>query len=245
MHRCDPGIAQLISDDRKYTYTKPTFQEVASILRASTALSFEKFKPWARQYLENMWSPNLDSVTTTCIPLATETIILARRCSIPSVLKRALYELVRMKGFGQIHVIHDDNDDSKSAGTLSATDHLILTKAREKLGSRWIEIALSPPRVLRPAASVPTPRPLCDNAHCTFASPENTHRIYRKLVHDSGIFASYIWDTICGVQALLDAPWTDEGCCVGCVGKIKGEWQRQKERIWRDLDVWFGLSGTV
>lgn len=250
--------------DRKYTYTQPTFYEVASILRASTALSFESFKPWAHQYLQAMWPSTLDSISTVRTPLATETIILARLCSVPSVLKRALYELVRMEGFGQVYEIQDDGEDAKPSRTLSAADHLLLTKAREKLGSRWIKIALSFPRDLDSAptssanldmeqdvkveppqddiqVTIVEPGVVCTNIECTFTNLDNAHHAHRKLVHDSEIFEKYIWDPVCGIHALIDAPWAEEGFCTECVDKMKDKWQRQKEETWNDLDVWFGL----
>lgn len=211
-----------------------------------------------------MWPSTLDSISTARTPLATETIILARLCSVPSVLKRALYELVRMEGFGQVYEIQDDGEDAEPAGTLSTADHILLTKAREKLGSRWCKIALSFPKDLGSAPSssanlgmeqevkleslkddilvaIVEPGVVCTNIECTFTSLDNTHHAHRKLVHDSEIFETYIWDPVCGIQALIDAPWAEEGFCAECVDKMKDKWRRQKEETWSDLDVWFGL----
>jgi hypothetical protein len=175
-----------------------------------------------------------------------------------------------MEGFGQVYEIQDDGKDVKLNEALSAADHVLLTKAREKLGSRWIKIALSPLNDLTPTPNVPQPAinaqneikleypennvrkttmepetTPCTSIECTSTNPDHTHHAHRKLVHDSGIFESYIWDPICGMQALIEAPWGGEGFCRQCVDTMKDKWRKRREEAWRDLDLWFGLTGTV
>jgi hypothetical protein len=89
---------------RSYSVESPPFQIVASILRCSTALEFPKFREFAVHTLMNAWPDDLERFS---IPLkwpeyAADTVSLGRQYNIPGVLKRALYELMRTRGFALV-----------------------------------------------------------------------------------------------------------------------------------------------
>ena len=101
------------------------------------------------QFLQNMWSARLEDLTTDRVPFATETIILARRCKVPGVLRRAMYELVRLEGFGQDDPDDDDGDDLEVRKKKDEKQGLptsvvaALVRGREKLTSMWMLSAAS------------------------------------------------------------------------------------------------------
>ncbi|EAU80303.2 hypothetical protein CC1G_13243 [Coprinopsis cinerea okayama7 len=78
----------------------PSFLRTASILRVAHKLDIPMFESWARDVITKTWSANLDDLTPEPIPYAVETVALARQCNLPSsVLKRALYEIVRRDNY--------------------------------------------------------------------------------------------------------------------------------------------------
>lgn len=95
----------------------PPFATLAAILRASTAFEFASMKAWAVSSLESMWPNDLKSVTPMAKTYASETLQLARECDVTNVLKRVLYEIVRMGGFG-LHTVEDEikDEDEDSEG---------------------------------------------------------------------------------------------------------------------------------
>ncbi|KAH7918835.1 hypothetical protein BV22DRAFT_971978, partial [Leucogyrophana mollusca] len=84
------------------------FPVVAAILRISHSsrssmaqvAQFANHRASAIEYLERRWPSDLRSLTLKVNHFAVETVILGRQCNIPSVLKRAFYELLRSSGFG-------------------------------------------------------------------------------------------------------------------------------------------------
>ncbi|KAF9463193.1 hypothetical protein BDZ94DRAFT_1164397, partial [Collybia nuda] len=209
-----------------FVYKKPPFRVMASILRSSSLLSFNEFKQWASQYLEDMWSPNLADLTRNRIPFATESIALARHCNLSSALKRAMYELVRLEGFGQAEEAGSDDGqdaDDKENVEISPADYRALVKARERLTTLWLT-QMSPVMA------------------CTSTNGTLSIQAHVKLVIDSGIYEEYHADPMCGFQALMDAPWAEEGFCEACIDTRKKAWVNGREKAWENLGLWFGLD---
>jgi hypothetical protein len=250
-----------------FVYNMPTFRTVASILRASSLLSFDDFEQWALRYLEDMWSSDLNDLTRHRIPFATESIALTRSCARPGILKRAMYELVRLEGFGQVEADSDDERDTDNEDNveLSGADFKALVKARERLTSLWLLTATSSkdfPDCSAPIAAGNTPDndlvPKQQNtnavvnpadaprnlpaATCTSTNRTLSMQAHAKLVIDSGIYEEYHADPICGLQALMDAPWAAEGFCEVCVGMRRKAWTSGREKAWENLGLWFGLD---
>ncbi|KAG5644258.1 hypothetical protein DXG03_008796 [Asterophora parasitica] len=76
-------------------YQKPPFPRFAAILRASSALGVTEHRNWALLHFEEMWPASPDLITAARIPNALLSILLAKTYGVPSVLKRAFYELMR------------------------------------------------------------------------------------------------------------------------------------------------------
>ncbi|KAF8067815.1 hypothetical protein FPV67DRAFT_1493711 [Lyophyllum atratum] len=257
-------LLHALDDAITYVETEPPFATIASILLASSALTFTKFEAYAIRYLETMWSPDLADLTKTAIPYAFESMILARECALFSVLKRVMYELVRMQGFGQPAPTPDNR---APAVTLNAQDLNTLLHAREKLMTVWT--AAADPDEFPPCAAEPEPLPqagvpppgaathdarqiLASDAPAAANSPAlprpctATSRVDSKLAHDNlikttGILKAFRWDPLCGLQAMIEAPWDTEGFCEACVENRREVWEGERERVWEELDEWFGL----
>lgn len=247
---------------RKFTYSKPTFATVASIFRASIALGFDDFESWAARYLEDMWPCTLEQINTASKPFAAETVVLARRCQVPSVLKQPLYELVRLEGFGQ--PADGGSQDSRTAARkmLSPDDIALLLRTREKLSSLWLTMATVPLNDLGTCDTVvphysgdvqvkqenitmsAIPRSSNPTQQCTAANPDRALKSHTRLVHDSGVFKKYLYDPLCGFQALADARWSEEGFCEQCIMKRRARWLEERQKLWNDLDTWFDLPGV-
>jgi len=87
-----------------YHIESPSFKYIASLLRVSTLLEFPKFREFAIYCLDEVWPSDLGSfaVGSKWHEYAAETVALARDFNVPSLLKRALYELLRTPGFSKV-----------------------------------------------------------------------------------------------------------------------------------------------
>ncbi|KAH7870002.1 uncharacterized protein C8R40DRAFT_671805 [Lentinula edodes] len=208
------------------TSAPPSFAKVASILRASHALDFAKFYNWSRRDLEKMWGVADDSSSVTSLrPLqnlvadhATETIIIARTCGVPRVLRRAMYELLRSEVFGRPlsksgSVGEKAREASGKGKEISNMDYQRLIKARETLSSLWMGL-LAPdgqggnsiitcpqnyPGHLVKTGSTSTPLSVqqCPSTH----SPRDIENYLR-------IFKTYGRDPLIGLEELCDVQWS-------------------------------------
>ncbi|KAK0221397.1 hypothetical protein IW262DRAFT_896341 [Armillaria fumosa] len=215
-----------------YFYNPPDFLTVASIFRASKALSFDRFLDWATRYLEEMWPSSLCKVTLDPISHASDTVILAREWGLKSIRKRALYELVRLAGFGQ----DDDSDDeSDHSSAISSSDYRLLVRAREMLTSAWTT------RIATATFGVET-KCVGNVEGCTAADVSLVASRHQEMVVASGLFETFLRDPICGTRALMELDWAKAGYCRACVDQRIVVWGKARERMWEDLDMWLGLD---
>jgi hypothetical protein len=98
-----PSTRHFILYFSTYHTESPSFEYVASLLRVSTILDFPKFREFAIHCMNEAWPSELGSfaVGSKWHKHAAETVALARAFNVPSVLKRALYELLRTPGFSE------------------------------------------------------------------------------------------------------------------------------------------------
>ncbi|KDQ51620.1 hypothetical protein JAAARDRAFT_184840 [Jaapia argillacea MUCL 33604] len=89
------------------------------------------------------------------------------------------------------------------------------------------------------SSTLPTPK------RCLPANEKMMHWI--GSVHTSGIFQKYIYDPICGLQALIDAAgeWEKEGYCYECVRTRIETWTDRRERLWDELEFWLLQWGPL
>ncbi|KAJ3858134.1 MAG: hypothetical protein NXY57DRAFT_906900 [Lentinula lateritia] len=164
--------------------------------------------------------------------VATAIVLLARDCGLQSVLKRALYELVRTDGFGQ--TLDSSISVSGPCDQLSAEDYRLLVKARERLISLWMSVA---------APSFP---------------PFQDTSVYRNVLHSipsvsqpstairRSLFMTYTNDPLCGLEKLVKLPWeapsTLDGLegkglnyCHSCAKVRRVFWETRRKEWWADF----------
>ncbi|KAJ7922276.1 hypothetical protein B0H13DRAFT_1983271 [Mycena leptocephala] len=124
---------------------------------------------------------------------ATESVVIAPRAR-PIDPQAAMYELIRLAGYGQTE--REDN------------------------------VPVFPR--LHDVASAAAPAEPVDPGPCTR--------------HGSGIADDYMFDPLCGLQALIDTDWAAEGYCEACVKLRREVWSHRREKIWDNLNIWFGLD---
>lgn len=177
-----------------------------------------------------MWPVAIDHLSAMPIPHAIESLMLARRCNIPAILKRVLYELMRSPNFGQ----------QPSGPQLSYADLTTLSTVREELVMLWIDVTAAP--------SASSPRPInklaaCASTlqylRCTTRDRVRADSVHVELVNNSGTFGDFVWDPVCGLQALIEQDWAGEGFCMECVELRQVVWQRIREKVWKKLDRLF------
>ncbi|KAF9018461.1 hypothetical protein BDZ89DRAFT_1073887 [Hymenopellis radicata] len=197
--------------------SEPTFETVAAVLEVADALSFESYYTWALKIFEKKWPASLDDLTPKPIPYAMDTVILSTKCNVPSIRKRALYELFRTEDLehGLKNYTHDE---------LAAID--LLRVPRQKLTESWVQ------EVLFVALEH------CDVVPCVAASDPIAHM---RSVRKSGILDEYSRDQVCGFKALADFDWKGAGFCDACAEKRTDIYSKRRERIWKDFDGWFKL----
>lgn len=218
-------------------FQPPDFSQLAAILRAARALSFEALDEFASRTLREMWPDDLRKLSMIPIKNAAETIILARECEMPELLKRAFYELVRTARLGQDEDA-DLEDPEVAKKQISRQNLARLIKTREELTARWIWAADKPPEI---------PCPLSDGdpaneetVKCIQARANNLVH-WQDVVKKSLLFEECLYDPLHGLQRLVDVDWAATGYCQRCVKAWKVSWAAQREKLWQQLDVWLGL----
>lgn len=230
---------------------QPSFRTLAAVFCVSRALRFGQIDALATYKLVNMWPNDLHKLSPVRTPYAAETVVLARTYDVPSVLKRAFYELLRSEGFAQqgINVDGAALDGSRLVGNarLSHADLVRLVTTREKLSMAWTLLVGSAPSpasfpcmlqhttASNAAYSTNTARERCAAA-CT-----NSAAIWAEWVLDSGLFENWMYDPICGLERLSILDWENSGYCSSCVMTRRQLWSRKREEIWENLDTWLGL----
>ncbi|TFK65206.1 hypothetical protein BDN72DRAFT_962663 [Pluteus cervinus] len=245
---------------------------VLSILNASHALSFHGYADWAKEQLSTLWSvgddfENLSSITTLSPQEVARSVALARKCDIPSILKPAVFSLVRLPSFG---------------GSGQTTPHSFdLVQCGERLLWHWVATlnrlvlptcASSPAVISTDASTLPTP--------CTANDPVKSRFFHYKTIYETGFFQVYINDTISGLQGLKEqlvpitqlqtvppsrkkrrklseepevksvpdvGKWADPnvgGYCESCVEKMWDICAEGMEECWGRLDEWAGVKSA-
>ncbi|KAG5644256.1 hypothetical protein DXG03_008794 [Asterophora parasitica] len=235
----------------QYLHTESSFDLFSAILRASTILGVTSWREWAVKKFEKMWPASLDHVTAERIPLAIESIAVSRKCDVPTVLKRAFYELARTPS-GADDIL-TKLPASSGGQVLSSSDHLSLLITRNWLVDQWVYLAsrpLSPgtqTRLFKEDAKskndkITRRRPKNCSCRCKSNSavipvspvPATLHA---ELVMNSGVYSKHMHDPIYGLKVLMDTPWESGHLCEACVRVtwVDG-WRKERERLWAELE---------
>lgn len=240
----DDLVALLKFDDNttEYYFQSPPFSVLAPILRAATALRFETYRVWAARVLGQIWLSSLADLTPEPMENAAEFVVLARSCNVISGVKRALYELSRTR----LIDLHD-NDVLGQPGLkqIGHADQKCVDLMRELLVTTWSDIAVRIGNSSCQEASAPK---ICHSRNkkkkkfisqdaCPF-DKGTQQATWNKRVHDSGLYTKFLFDPVCGAQALIDIPWEKEGWCSACIQSKRATWGKIRQNLWSDMDKW-------
>lgn len=232
-------LVDALDDAITYFQNPPSLNQVYAILRAARALSFPAFESWAKTIVQDAWSDDLKRLGEPLPQGAdpVEAMTVGRRCGMPTVLKRAIYELLKDELFYQdaddAHEADGDEGGGGSNAVLSTKVILLLTSARAKLQSSWVrETAQFPDALLQP--------PNCGGP-CTSMDANAAHTAHRELVIRSGVQERYMNDVIGGFGELAEGKWAQKGFCPTCVGTLRAGWRASTDRVWGECDELFGL----
>ncbi|CCM00768.1 uncharacterized protein FIBRA_02809 [Fibroporia radiculosa] len=249
----DSGIALVL--------TPPPFSDLVALLRGAHALSFPTVSLYASHLLREMWPADLSQLATPSekhTRHAAEMLRLSRSCNFPEVRKRAFYELLRSASFSQASGDLDDNSFSTVFGqdeqpitcALDRIDILRLVSAREFFQQIWMRLIRAPPS----PSAVPCPleqifagiNPSQESAlqRCREARAGSVTQWTAEVIQGT-IFDEGFCDPLCALEKLADMDWAGMGYCTGCICARKELWSEEREAVWRKLDRWLGLSGTV
>lgn len=229
----------------QYVFQPPSFTDLASILRASLSLNFASLSTFATRALTSTWPSILPSRHRPIVGLAEhaeETIVLARTCGLPSLLKRAFYELLRAPGLGQSvdeEFLLDGDEETRRRKKVGKTDLVRLIRTREELASQWARGAALPPdpRNFPCSASATVSE---EGRRCAEATSQAVFH-WREMVINADLYTEYMNDPVEGLERLIELGWEEKGFCKACADGWRASWRRQREKIWANLDLWLEL----
>lgn len=242
-------------DPSVFIQRQPPFKMLIAVFCAARTLRFRQIDALATSRLESLWPSDLHKLSPVRTPHAAETVVVARMYNLPSVLKRAFYELLRSEGFSQQGV----EDAALPEGTLldgsrligraklSHADLVRLITTREKLQMAWtllVGTAPSPaafPCMLQQTTSANTAYSTHSARERCLEACRNSAQIWAEWVLDSGLYENWMYDPICGLERLSVLDWENSGYCSACVMTRRQLWARKREEIWDNLDTWLGL----
>jgi hypothetical protein len=198
---------------------------MAPVLRASSTLQFPAFRDFAVRYFGNQWSSNLEQLTSEPLPHAPEMLVLARKYDLSDLMKRALYEVVRMPdfGLGKEAKAKTPNPDLSEENKLTRDELRLLIKSRVILTEVW-RYAMDHHH------SCGSDNKPCEKVPCGALS---------TAIFESGLFDQYQYDPIRGLAELKRHRWellSDE-----CLSAQRMFWKTTRLVLWKDLETWFEL----
>ena len=201
-----------------------------------------------------MWPADLSKPAMGNPRYAEETIVLARTCGLPELLKRAFYVLLCTPQLAQ-GPRDDGDDEGDSAGStydddgtqtrrprLSRADLAHLIHAREEMYAEWHRGAGLPPdpKMFPCPLSVPETKDTEPARRCADAMGRSL-LLWREMVVGEGLFNEFMNDPITGLERIAALDWAGAGFCEGCVKAFREGWLAQKNKMWENLEVWLEL----
>ncbi|GJE90615.1 hypothetical protein PsYK624_067590 [Phanerochaete sordida] len=242
-------------DPSIFIQRQPPFKTLVAVFCTARTLRFRQIDALATSRLESLWPSDLHKLSPVRTPHAAETVAIARMYGLPAVLKRAFYELLRSEGFAQKGVAAAAADGTPADGSrllgrakLSHADLVRLVTTREKLQMAWtLLVGTAPSPAAFPCMLQQTTD--ANTAYSTHSARErceeacrNSAQIWAEWVLDSGLYESWMYDPVCGLERLSVLDWENSGFCSACVMTRRQLWARKREEIWENLDAWLGLG---
>lgn len=192
---------------------------------------------FAREYLNNQFSSQIDMIEEEPLPHAAEAVLLGRSWNLGTILKRAFYELAKRKSLrstvessdgqgsdGGSEPDEEDDDDDDAINELHPKDLIRIADGQKKLMSAWLSaVSLSDLKCpVKPPCGSSKARSTWD-----IVSPQMT---------------AYQFDPINGIASLMNLDWKKKGYCEQCANARVGSLRAQREELWENVSVWFDLD---
>ncbi|VDC03647.1 unnamed protein product [Peniophora sp. CBMAI 1063] len=223
------SLLSMVEDPFSARRNTPSFALIAAVARAAKLLGFDQALTWATGRLEETWPVEVADIERGSRDHAQEALELSRILDMPTIRKRALYELMRLPGFGQ------DGEDS----ALSISDYRLLTHAREKCSLHWTGIMKKGPTKLATKCA-----PLLQG--CPVRHDGTRLNKWWTLMAKEDMMWRYYLDPIGGYRQLKTLLFREAKAdpmewCPDCQKEWEKEWTTAQENLWKDLDEWLEL----
>ena len=189
--------------DSVLTQRQPPSRTLIAIFRAARSLRFRQIDALATSSLESLWPSDMHKLSPVYTPHTVETVVIARMpvYSLPVVLKRVLYELLRSEGFVQQGV--EDAGQSEGAlldgrrlighAKLSHSDMVRLVTTREKLQMAWTLLVGTAPS---PSAFPCTLQQTTSRSANAAYNMHDARERWAEWVLDSELFKNWMYDPV-------------------------------------------------
>jgi hypothetical protein len=178
------------------------------------------------------------------LPHAADVIVLARGYDVPSILKRAFYEMLRCSDFDQDPVAPVSPLSTPlslcpttSTFPLSASDILLAVSIRARLSSAWLETIASPPDF----ACCQTPVE-GEEFGTTCRSITAKTLSWATLLQKHNTTLQYLHDPLTGLLWLSRRNWSKLKLCNTCKEAWSVKFLHKRAELWGQLDEWLGLA---
>ncbi|OJT07797.1 hypothetical protein TRAPUB_1312 [Trametes pubescens] len=223
----------------KYANKLPQQGTAISLLRVSRLLDCSTACALALDLLHKLWpheKPTL-SVPSKCrFSDALKILKVSRECAVPTLRKRAFYELLRSAAFWKAVA-----DNRRGLG-LADEDLFALFSARNALQQRWSALIFTwpyPGNEMCPGQGVQGSRtcnPRLLKLHLRRA-------IWRADIIESKDYEAGIQDPIGWLGVLVNKKdFSGQGWCETCLKERRTAWLEAQTSWWAMLDSWFDLS---
>ncbi|KAI0649594.1 hypothetical protein C8Q79DRAFT_939464 [Trametes meyenii] len=201
-----------------------------AVYHASQALGCLPAQTIALRRIEALWHshspPGLTEQLCQTYADAVNAIALARNHGIPSILKRAFYELLRSVEFWE-----EVERGGYSTIDLSHKDFLHLYAARVALGKSWRTLCHTPPPTVKKAKK----------CRCVIKGDAET-----RLHAWRGMFSEDMLDVADPIMQTLrfaeEFVPPGSGWCDKCLRERQNRWTQARGKWWRELDGWLELA---
>ncbi|KDQ09096.1 hypothetical protein BOTBODRAFT_179274 [Botryobasidium botryosum FD-172 SS1] len=224
----------LLGDLLLLTDRVPSFFTLACVLRASHQWNVPSCKAWAVAQLRHDWPLDVEQLCDDQVlnNHASILVILSRECEVPSLLKPALYRLLRQTNF-DLHLITkvDADADNDLKYKHEKIDWLIadfrlshedITRAialKDYASREWRWLSYRPPSK--------------GDRSCAEALKDTWHR----TVTESSTVSGRLYDPLRNLQNLINIDWTKKGVCSSCSSRYRDHWKADILRIWEEIDT--------
>ncbi|KAI5893247.1 uncharacterized protein SCHCODRAFT_02621243 [Schizophyllum commune H4-8] len=219
-----------MEDTIDYCTGDTPFPVHAAVYRAALRLHFMRFAEHSMEWImddDEGFCDHLDHVEDgRSRRYIVDAILLGFGWGVRPLVKRGIYELARLSDLNDLRANPPMDYRELSFDALEATYMQLVVTVQKKLAMAWSD-------ALHDIMTSPT---RCSNRERPCQSRDRI--IMYEILYGTGIGKKYTLDPICGLQALIDLKWTNQGHCKGCAKARRDALIAKRQKIWDDLDGW-------